>query len=160
MTDTSKKTIVVFSGDMDKVLAAFVMANGAAAMGDDVTMFFTFWGLNALRRPEHVATSGKSGIQKMFGRLMPRGPAKLPLSQMNFAGVGPRLMKRVMRDRNIMSLEELIASAREQEVTMLACTMSMEVMGLTPDELIDGLDYVGVASYLAEAEKASLNLFI
>ncbi len=160
MTDTSKKTIVVFSGDMDKVLAAFVMANGAAAMGDDVTMFFTFWGLNALRRPENVATTGKLAIQKMFGRLMPRGAAKLPLSKMNFAGMGPRLMKRVMRERNIMSLEELIASAREQEVTLQACTMAMDVMGLTPAELIDGVDYVGVATYLAEAEKASLNLFI
>ncbi len=160
MTDTSKKTFIVFSGDMDKVLAAFVMANGAAAMGDDVTMFFTFWGLNALRRPEHVETTGKSGIQKMFARMMPRGPSKLKLSQMNFAGVGPRLMKSVMHQRNIMTLEELIATAREQEIKMLACTMSMDVMGLTADELIDGLDYVGVATYLAEAEKASLNLFI
>ncbi len=160
MADTTKKTIVVFSGDMDKVLAAFVIANGAAAMGDDVTMFFTFWGLNALRKPEKVKTAGKSFLQKMFATMMPRGPGKLHLSTMNFGGMGPNLMKRVMHQQNVQSLEDLIATAREQGIKMEACTMSMDVMGLKQEELIEGLEFVGVASYLAEADEANVNLFV
>jgi peroxiredoxin family protein len=160
MADTTKKTIIVFSGDLDKVLAAFVIANGAAAMGDDVTMFFTFWGLNVLRKPIAPKTSGKSFLQGMFGRMMPRGPDKLGLSKMNFGGAGAKMMKLVMRQQRVSSLDELIASAREQGIKMMACTMSMDVMGLKPEELIDGLDYVGVASYLGEADEANVNLFI
>lgn len=161
MTDTvSKKTIIVFSGDLDKAMAAFIIANGAAAMGDEVTMFFTYWGLNVLRRPGKVATTGKSALQAMFAAMMPRGAARLPLSKMNFCGIGPRLMKLVMKQQRAMSLEELMASAREQGVKMEACTMSMDVLGLKAEELIDGLEYVGVASYLAEADEANVNLFI
>lgn len=160
MVDTSKKTIILFSGEMDKVLAAFVIANGAAAMGDDVTMFFTFWGLNTLRKPQAPKTSGKSGLQKMFAGMMPRGPQKLKLSHMNFAGVGPRLMKRVMRQQNVYSIDEMITIAKEQNIKMIACTMSMDVMGLKPEELIDGLEFAGVASYLGEADEANVNLFI
>lgn len=158
--ETSKKTIIVFSGDFDKVTAAFVIANGAAAMDDEVTMFFTFWGLNALRKDAHVPTSGKSTVQKMFGAMMPRGPKKLGLSQMNFAGVGPKLMAKAMRDENVMPLTELIATAREQGVKFIACTMSMDVMGLHKEELLDGIEYAGVASYLGEADEANVNLFI
>lgn len=160
MADTTKKTLIVFSGELDKILAAFVIANGAAAMGDDVTMFFTFWGLNALRRPAKVRTSGKSSLQGMFGRMMPRGPGKLTLSHMNFAGAGPVLMKRVMRQQNVSSVEELMATAKEQGIKMIACTMSMDVMGLKPEELIDGLEFAGVATYLGEADEANVNLFI
>jgi len=160
MAETTKKTIIVFSGDMDKVFAAFVIANGAAAMGDDVTMFFTFWGLNVLRKPTKQKVPGKSFLQSMFAAMMPRGPEKLTLSHMNFAGAVPRMMKRVMREQKVMSLEELIASAREQGVKFEACTMSMDVMGIKPEELIDGLDFVGVASYLSEADEANVNLFI
>ncbi len=158
---TSKKTIIVFSGDFDKMMAAFIIANGAAAMGDDVTMFFTFWGLNALRRPEKVSVKKpKSTLQAMFGRMMPRGPNKLGLSKMNFAGVGAPLMKKVMKDNHVMTLDELIATAREQEIKLVACTMSMDVMGLREEELIDGLEFAGVGSYLAEADEANVNLFI
>ncbi len=157
---TSRKTIVVFSGDFDKVMAAFVIANGAAAMDDEVTLFFTFWGLNALRRPEKVAANGKTLVQKAFGWMMPRGPERLTLSRMNFAGAGPRLMRRTMRHANVMSLQELIDTAREQGVKMVACTMSMDVMGLHKEELIDGLEYAGVASYLADADGSNVNLFI
>ena len=157
---TTKKTIVVFSGELDKVLAAFVIANAAAAMDDEVTMFFTFWGLNALRRPTKPKTSGKSLLQTMFGAMMPRGPAKLALSHMNFAGIGPRLMRRAMRAQNVASLEELIETAREQGVKLVACTMSMDVMGLKPEELIDGLELAGAAAYLGEADEANVNLFI
>ena len=158
--DTTRKTIILFSGDFDKVMAAFIIANGAAAMDDEVTMFFTFWGLNALRRPEKIATSRKSPLQKAFGAMMPRGPGRLALSHMNFAGAGPKLMQRMMRQQNVMSLEELIASAREQGIKMVACTMSMDIMGLRAEELIDGLEFAGVASYLVDADEANVNLFI
>jgi peroxiredoxin family protein len=158
--DKTRKTIIVFSGDFDKMIAAFIIANGAAAMDDEVTMFFTFWGLNALRRPKKVATKDKSPLQIAFSKMMPRGPGRLRLSHMNFAGAGPKLMKRMMRRQNVMSLEELIASAREQGVKMIACSMSMDIMGLRPEELIDGLEYAGVASYLGDADEANVNLFI
>lgn len=160
MSDTSKKTIIVFSGDMDRAMAAFIIANGAAAMGDDVTMFFTFWGLNILRKSEKTSVSGKSFLQSMFGSMMPRGSKRLGISKMNFAGIGPKLMKRVMKQQHVMSLEELIDSAVEQGVKLEACTMSMDVLGLKADELIDGLDFVGVASYLEQADQANVNLFI
>ncbi len=160
MTNTSKKTIILFSGEMDKVLAAFVIANGAAAMGDEVTMFFTFWGLNSLRKPEKVKTTGKTTLQKMFTMMMPRGPKKLNMSHMNFAGVGPKLMKKAMRDQNVYSIDEMIAIAKEQNIKMIACTMSMDVMGLKAEELIDGLEFAGVASYLGDADEANVNLFI
>jgi peroxiredoxin family protein len=157
--DTTKKTLLVFSGDLDRALAAFTVANGAAAMGDDVTMFFAFWGLNILRRPERVATH-KDTIQAMFGRLMPRGVERLRLSQMNFGGLGAALMKRVMRQHNIMSMQEMLATAQEQGIKLLACTMSMDFMGFSREELIDGVEFAGVAAYLAEADEANVNLFI
>ena len=118
---TTRKTIILFSGEFDKVMAAFIIANGAAAMDDDVTMFFTFWGLNALRRPEKVTTSGKSPLQKAFSLMMPRGPERLRLSKMNFAGAGPKLMQRMMRQEKVMPLDDLIASAREQEIGRASC---------------------------------------
>jgi peroxiredoxin family protein len=159
MADTSKKTIIVFSGDLDRAIAAFIIANGAAAMGDEVTMFFTFWGLSLLRKPQ--APKHKKGfLQGMFGAMMPRGSEQLGLSKMNFAGMGPKMMRRVMRQQNVMSLEELIASANEQGVKMIACKMSMDFLGFREDELIDGLDFVGVATYLSEADEANVNLFI
>jgi peroxiredoxin family protein len=160
MEAKTNKTIIVFSGDFDKVMAAFIIANGASAMGDDVTMFFTFWGLNAIRRPKKVATKGKSPLQKAFAAMMPRGAGRLALSHMNFAGVGPKLMQRMMRQHSVMPLEELIESAREQGIKMVACTMSMDIMGLRAEELIDGLEYAGVASYLGDADEANVNLFI
>ncbi len=156
----TNKTIILFSGEFDKVVAAFVIANGAAAMDDEVTMFFTFWSINALRRPEKVAISGKSPLQKAFSVMMPRGHGRLNTSHMNFAGAGPKLMKRMMREQNVMSLEELIASAREQNVKMVVCQMSMDIMGLKAEELIDGLEFAGVASYLSDADDANVNLFI
>lgn len=159
--DTTKKTIIVFSGDFDRMMAAFIIANGAAAMGDDVTMFFTFWGLNALRKHGPVKTNGKkSTLQAMFGRMMPRGHQRLGLSKMNFAGLGAPLMKKVMRDNNAMSLGDLMSSAREQGVKFVACTLSMDILGLAPEELLDGIEYAGVAAYLGEADEANVNLFI
>ncbi|MBE3588087.1 MAG: DsrE/DsrF/DrsH-like family protein [Thermoanaerobacteraceae bacterium] len=157
--EKTKKTIIVFSGDLDRAMAAFVIANGAAAMGDEVTMFFTFWGLNILRRPEKVKAK-KGFLQAMFGAMMPRGAGRLGISKMNFGGMGAKMMKMAMRQKNVASLEELIVTAREQGIKMIACTMSMDVMGITREELVDGLEYAGVATYLAEADESNVNLFI
>lgn len=157
--DTTKKTIIVFSGDLDKVMAAFIIANGAAAMGDEVTMFFTFWGLNALRKPEKIKAK-KSFLQGMFGKMMPRGADKLGISKMNFGGMGAAMMKIVMKQQNVTTLPELIRTAKEQDIKMIACAMSMDVMGIKEEELIDGLEFAGVATYLAEADEANVNLFI
>ena len=159
--DTTKKTIILFSGDFDRVMAAFIIANGAAAMGDDVTMFFTFWGLNILRKSEKVETKDKkSTLQSMFGRMMPKGTRKLGLSKMNFAGAGAPMMKKVMKDAGAMSLEELVASAQEMGVRFVACTLSMDILGFKEEEMIDGLEYAGVAAYLGDADEANVNLFI
>lgn len=153
------KTMVVFSGDLDKAIASFIIANGAAAMGKKVTMFFTFWGLNILRKEEPVAVS-KNFIEKGFGMMMPRGSKKLQLSKMNMGGIGAKLIRKVMRDKNVESLESLIEAARKNGINMVACTMSMDVMGIKEEELIDGVNFGGVGYYLGEAEEANVNLFI
>jgi len=157
---TNKKTIILFSDDFDKAMAAFLIANGAAAMGDEVTIFFTFWGIDLIRKPSKVKTKGKTLLQKMFGMMMPRGPGKLGLSKMNFGGIGVRLMKVCMRHVNAMSMEDLVATAREQGVKFVACTLSMDILGFKKEELLDGIDFMGVAGYLAEADEANVNLFI
>lgn len=154
-----KKTMVVFSGDFDRAMASFIIANGAASMGSDVTMFFTFWGLNVLRRPDKVEVE-KSLIERMFGWMMPRGAEKLGMSRMNMGGMGPRMIKGIMRRKNVSSLGELIESARDSGVRMVACSMSMDLMGIKPEELIDGVEEGGVATYLANAEEGNVNLFI
>lgn len=153
------KNLVVFSGDLDKVLASFIIANGAAAMNRPVTMFFTFWGLNALRKSEHVKVK-KPLIDKLFGLMMPRGSQKLKLSKMNMAGMGTAMLKKVMNDKNVDSLETLMKTAMANGVRLVACTMSMDIMGITKDELIDGVECGGVASYLGDAEEGNVNLFI
>ncbi|MGI6256801.1 MAG: FAD-dependent oxidoreductase [Anaerovoracaceae bacterium] len=153
------KSMIVFDGDMDKVLASFIIANGAAAMGRPVTMFFTFWGLNAIRKPENLRIK-KPFVEKMFEKMMPRGAGKLKLSNMNMAGMGSKMMKGVMKKKNVASLEELIQQAMDSGVRLVACTMSMDVMGITKEELIDGVELAGVASYLADAEMSNVNLFI
>jgi peroxiredoxin family protein len=158
--NTSKKTLIVFSGDLDRAMAAFIIANGAAAMGDEVTMFFTFWGLTILRKRVHEKAKGKSLLQKAFGAMLPVGPARLGLSRMNFGGLGAVMMRRVMRQQNVSTLAELVDTAREQGVKMVVCTMSMDVMGFQKEELIDGLDFAGVATYLGEADEANVNMFI
>jgi peroxiredoxin family protein len=157
--DTTKKTIILFSGDYDKVMAALIIANGAAAMGDDVTIFCTFWGLNILRRTEKVETN-KSTLQSVFGRMMPKGTKKLGLSKMNMAGMGSAMMKKATKAAGGMSLEELFDSALEQGVQFVACTLSMDILGFKPEELMDGIEYEGVAAYLGHADEANVNLFI
>lgn len=152
-------SMIVFSGDLDKVLAAFIIANGAAAMEKPVTMFFTFWGLNVLRKPESVPVK-KGLVEKMFGWMMPRGAEKLTLSKMNMGGMGTMMMKRVMQQKNVYSLPKLMDTAREQGVRLVACTMSMDVMGIRAEELIEGVEFGGVASFLDAADRSKTTLFI
>ncbi len=159
VANKDNKTIVVFSGDLDKALASFVIANGAATLGKKVTMFFTFWGLNVLRKQEAVPVQ-KGLIDKMFGWMMPRGSTNLKLSNMHMLGMGTKMMRMVMKDKNIASLEDLIAAAQKANIEIVACQMSMDVMGLKKEELLDGVKIGGVGYYLNEAEDSNVNLFI
>ncbi|MGI6168703.1 MAG: DsrE/DsrF/DrsH-like family protein [Christensenellales bacterium] len=155
----NEKTMVLFSGDLDKALAAFIIANGAAAMGRQVTLFFTFWGLNILRRGDKVKVE-KSLIERIFGWMMPRGSKKLGLSRMNMWGMGAKMIRSVMQSKNVESLEGLIRSAMQSGVRVMACQMSMDVMGIREEELIDGVELAGVATFLGRAELSDTNLFI
>ena len=154
-----RKTFVIFSNDLDKVMAGFVIANGALAMGSEVSMFFTFWGINALRKPGPQA-AGKGLLDKMFGWMMPKGPGALTLSKMHMMGMGTAMMKMVMKQKNVDSLPALIASARAGGAKLVVCTMSMDVMGIKPGELVDGLEYGGVGAFLGEADQSNMTLFI
>lgn len=159
-TDNKKaQTIVVFSGDLDKAMAAFIIANGARAAGKEVTLFFTFWGLNILRK-DNVSIKKENVVDKMFGMLMPKGADKLTLSKMNMGGLGSMMMRRVMKNKNVSSLKELIEDAQKSGIKFIACQMSMDVMGLTKEELIDGIEIGGVASYIDASSNANSNLFI
>jgi NADPH-dependent 2,4-dienoyl-CoA reductase/sulfur reductase-like enzyme/peroxiredoxin family protein/rhodanese-related sulfurtransferase/TusA-related sulfurtransferase len=153
------KNIIVFSGDLDKAIASFIIASAAAAMGRRVTMFFTFWGLNILRKPEKVGVQ-KDLISKMFGAMMPRGSRRLGLSKMNMLGIGSKMIRGVMKKKNIASLEELIDTAQKSGVELIACSMSLDVMGIKPEELIDGVQFSGAAAMLANAEESDMSLFI
>ncbi|PFH89005.1 DsrE/DsrF/DrsH-like family protein [Bacillus sp. AFS088145] len=157
---TTKKTnIILFSGDYDKAMAAYIIANGAAAFDHEVTIFHTFWGLNALRKGEHVATK-KGFIEKMFGKMMPRGADKMGLSKMNFAGFGPKMIKDIIKKHNALPLPQLIEMAQEQDINLVACTMTMDLLGLQNEELLENIQYAGVAAYIGEAEEGQVNLFI
>ena len=153
------KTIVCFSDDLDRVMATFVIANGAAAMNSDVTIFFTFWGLNVLKK-RNAPPVKKGLLDKMFGVMMPKGPGQLRLSKMHMGGIGTAMMRHVMKSKRVMAPEELVAAARHAGVKLVACAMSMDVMGVHKDELIDGVEIGGVGAYLGAAEQAGMNLFI
>jgi NADPH-dependent 2,4-dienoyl-CoA reductase/sulfur reductase-like enzyme/peroxiredoxin family protein/rhodanese-related sulfurtransferase/TusA-related sulfurtransferase len=159
-TAGNDKTIIVFSGDLDKTIASFIIANGALAMGRKVTMFFTFWGLNALRKHQKISGLGKNLIEAAFGMMMPRGSRKLALSRMSMGGIGGMLIRSIMKNKNVPTLEEMIAMAIQGGVTIVACQMSMDLMGIRREELIDGLQIGGVATYLEASEQADNNLFI
>lgn len=158
-SEGNAKNIIVFSGDLDKAIASFVIANAAAAMGRKVSMFFTFWGLNILRKPENVPVK-KDFMSKMFSFMMPRGSKKLSLSKMNMAGMGSKMIRNVMKNKNVDSLESLIQAAIDNGVELIACTMSMDVMGIKMEELIDGVKPGGAAAMLANAEESDMSLFI
>jgi len=156
---TQDKTMVIFSGDLDKALAGFIIANGAASMGHKVTMFFTFWGLNILRK-DNPPKVKKNLIEKMFGFMMPRGAKKLTLSKMHMAGMGTSMIKGIMKKKNVNSLEELIQSALDNGVTIQACQMSMDLMGIQKEELIDGIETVGVATFIHASDESNATIFI
>ncbi len=153
------KTLLLFSDDLDRALAAFVIANGAAAMDSQVTIFFAFWGLNVLRKQEGSAVR-KDLLSKMFGWMMPRGADRLKLSKMHMFGMGTSMMKFVMKKKNVQVLGNLISSARQAGVRFVACSMSMDVMGITKEELMDHVEVGGVATFLGAADQSNMTLFI
>jgi peroxiredoxin family protein len=157
----NKLSMIVFSGDMDKVLASFVIATGAVAMGMDVVMFFTFWGTPVLRDKKKSA-GGKDLMGKMFGAMLPAGTGDVKLSKMNMGGMGTAMMKSLMKKKNVASLEEMLALAEELEVQIYICEMSMDLMGFKREEMIDykHLHFGGVAKYLEEAQNSKVQLFI
>jgi len=150
--------LVVFSGDLDRVLAAFIIATGAAAMGQQVSMFFTFWGLSVLKKDKQF--SGKTLAQKMMALMSPGSSKSLPVSQMNYFGVGAKMLRSMMKEKNVNSLEEMISLARDLGVRMIACEMSRDLMGIKESELVPGLECGGVASFLADSLKSRTSLFI
>ncbi len=157
----NKLSMIVFSGDLDKVLAAFIIATGAVAMGMDVVMFFTFWGTPVLRDKAKGA-GGKDLMGKMFGSMLPKGTGQVKLSKMNMGGMGTTMMKSLMKKKNVASLEEMIDMAAELGVRIFICEMSMDLMGFKPEEMIDypNLTYCGVAKFLDEAIGSKVQLFI
>jgi len=158
-TSPKKATIVVFSGSYDKVMGAFIIATTAQAMGLETTMFFTFWGLSALKKD----APGKckcNWMQAMMGMMLPKRADLLPLSQMNMGGMGPAMLKKIMKEKKIASLPELIEMAQDLGVRMIACQMSMDAMGFCKESFIDGIEVAGAATYVGEAKDGGLNLFI
>ena len=154
-------SMVVFSGDLDKMLASLVIAVGAAAMDTEVKMFFTFWGISALR-DKNKKVKGKDMKSKMFGAMLPHGISQLKLSKMNMEGLGKDMIKGIMKHKNIASPEEMLATAAELGIHIDICEMSMDLMGFKIEEMIDypGLGYCGVATFLADAGESSIQLFI
>lgn len=157
---TDRVTIVLLSGDLDRAMAAFIIATGAAAMGMKVTMFFTFWGLNTIRR-NGASSQARDWLRRMFGFLNKGGAERLPLSRFHFGGLGTRMMQKVMKQNKMPGVPELMETALDLGVRFIACTTTMGLMGITKDTLIDGIDqFAGVTTYLAEAKQGSVNLFI
>jgi peroxiredoxin family protein len=158
-TVDDRATVVVFSGDLDKAIAAMVIATGAAAAGLETSLFFTFWGLSLLKKKG--AARPKHGLkEKMFSMMTPSSSESLGVSKMNYFGMGSHMLRSMMKDKDIASLEELIAMARDLDVKMIACTRSMDAMGVEKEELVDGLVYGGVAAYMADAARSRVTLFI
>jgi peroxiredoxin family protein len=151
-------SLVVFSGDLDKAIAAFIIATGAAAMGMEVSMFFTFWGLNVVKKEKNY--EGKNILEKGFTAMMPAGTGQLPLSQMNFFGAGAKIIRKLMNDHEVTSIEEFVEMAQEFGVRMVACDMSRELLGIRDEELIDGLEFGGVATFMGDAARSKASLFI
>ena len=155
-----RATLVVFSGDLDRAIAAFVIATGAAAAGLETTIFFTFWGLSILKKKNGAAVSKRDLMQKMFAVMTPRSSESLGVSKMNYFGIGATMLRTMMKKQQVASLEELMELARELGVRMIGCTMSMDVMGVDKDELFDGIELGGVAAFMGEAARACLALHL
>ena len=160
-TAENKLSMIVFSGDLDKVLAAFVIATGAVAMGMEVVMFFTFWGTPVLR-DKNKNVGGKDMMGKMFGAMLPTGTGDVKLSNMNMGGMGTAMMKSLMKKKNVASLEEMLALAEELEVRIYVCEMSMDLMGFKREEFIEyqHMGFAGVATFLQQAQGSKIQLFI
>ncbi len=150
--------MVVFSGDLDKTIAALIIATGAASLGMETSMFFTFWGLNAVKKQK--VYSGKNLLEQGFTAMLPGGLGQMGLSQMNFFGAGAQIIRKLMRDHGVASVEELFDLARELGVRMVVCDMSRELLGVRDEELVTGLDHGGVATFLGDAARARVTLFI
>jgi peroxiredoxin family protein len=157
----NKLSMIVFSGDLDKILASFIIATGAKAMDMDVVMFFTFWGTPVLRDKGKKA-GGKDFMGKMFGSMLPKGSCEVKLSKMNMGGMGTKMMKSLMKKKNVASVEQLIEMAGELGVRIFVCEMSMDLMGFKREEMISYPDmtYCGVAKFLDEAMDSKIQLFI
>jgi peroxiredoxin family protein len=155
----SNLTMVLFSGDFDKAMAAFIIANGALAMGKEVTIFVTFWGLDVIKKPS-MTGAGKSFLEKMVTMMRPKGTANLPTSKMNFGGIGPKLFHYMMGKKNIASLQTLVDTSIEFGVKIVACQMSMDVMGIKREDLVDGIEFGGVAAFLGSSFNSTTSLFI
>ena len=160
-TAENKLSMLVFSGDLDKVIAAFIIATGAVAMGMDTVMFFSFWGTSVLRDAKK-RVGGKDTFGKMFGTMLPKGMGQVKLSKMNMGGMGTAMMKSLMKKKNVASLEQFLEMAEELGVRILICEMSMDLMGFKKEEMIDykNLTYCGVAKFLEEAANSKVQLFI
>ncbi|GIV11619.1 MAG: hypothetical protein KatS3mg020_1110 [Fimbriimonadales bacterium] len=154
----NRLSMVVFSGDLDRVLAAFVIASGAAASGMEVSMFFTFWGLTALRQKRE--SRGKTFFQRLMGWMTPVGTRGLGVSKMNFGGISAKMLRSMMRQQGVPQIEEMAQMARDLGVRIVACQMSMDVMGIHKEELLDGIEVGGVATFLGDATKSKATLFI
>jgi len=152
--------LLLFSGDYDKALAALIIANGACDLGVRVTMFFTFWGLMLLRDPEKMDLDEKNNFEKMFSTMTPRGPEQLPLSRMNFSGLGKSMLLKMMDDNQAPNLSQFLAGARKKGIKFCACKLSMEIMGFSSEELIPELEVIEVYDYLKDALQADMQLFI
>jgi peroxiredoxin family protein len=153
-----KVALVLFSGELDKVLASLIIASTAASMGMEVEVFFTFWGINVLK--ERRVIEHKALLEKMIDIMTPAGPEGMPVSQMNVLGAGAALLKRMMKDKNVISAHELLEVARESGVKLHVCSMTMQVMGIKKEELMTDIEEVGAASYVRNASRAGLTLFI
>jgi peroxiredoxin family protein len=160
-TTEPKVSMIVFSGDLDKVLASFIIATGSVAMGMEVVMFFTFWGTPVLR-DKNKSVGGKDIMGKMFGTMLPKGTGAVKLSQMNMGGMGTAMMKSLMKKKNVATLEQMLEMAEELGVKIYVCEMSMDLMGFKREEMIDynGLEFCGVAKFLEEANNSRIQLFI
>ncbi|MHB9028476.1 MAG: DsrE/DsrF/DrsH-like family protein [Candidatus Latescibacterota bacterium] len=152
-------TLIVFSNDLDRAMAAFILATGAASSGMEVTIFFTFWGISLLRKKNFVGGKKKL-VERLFGWMLPEGPEDATLSKMNFFGAGTSMMKNLMRKKKMPQLADYLSMARSLDVRLVACTTSMGIMGIRQEELLDNIEYGGVATYLGKARESGVNLFI
>jgi peroxiredoxin family protein len=155
---TNRATLLIFSGDMDRAMSAFIIATGAAAMGMEVSMFFTFWGLSIIKKA--TVWSGKTVPQRLLAAMLPSGPAHAGISKLQMMGLGPMLLKKMMSEHHVETLPAFVSLAQEMGIRLIACQMSMGLMGITKEELLDDIDYGGVATYLADATDSRMTLFI